>query len=393
MKNIYSNKLSELYSPVAAVLIAAMLIWLSGMPFMMGRAGAAQLTNMSDTIETSNPGDLSNHVFQFTMENGMVDGQEFAITMPAGFNVPVAMDADDIDIASSSDITIANNCAGSDHFQFALSGQNLIFSSCPTDFLTIASSTVITIEVGTNATFGITGVEKITNHVTAASYEITAQNSTSILPGSTFPDVGFTRIVMIDDVTVTASVNSVFQFVVSGVVDGQSVNLSPTTTVATTTATEIPFGTLSAGVSLTMAQDLQVTTNAANGFVVTIEHDGDLRSASGADIDGFIDGAYTDTPVAWQGPGGTLGNEFEYGHIGITSEDDINTNEFDGAGGDKWISASTTPRAIFSHNAPTDGIAPDSGTTRIGFQVEISSLQEAGNDYTNTLMYIATPTF
>jgi hypothetical protein len=74
----------------------------------------------------------------------------------------------------------------------------------------------------------------------------------------------------------------------------------PTST--TTTSTSLPFGTLAANVSKTLAQDLTVSTNARNGYVVTVEQDANLLSSTGADIDGFIDGAYTNTPAAWQAP-------------------------------------------------------------------------------------------
>ena len=137
-----------------------------------------------------------------------------------------------------------------------------------------------------------------------------------------------------------------------------------------------------------MAQDLTVVTNASNGFQVTVEHDGNLRSSSGADIDGFIDGAWTDTPTAWQPPATTLNDEDTYGHMGISSDDTgFSFTE------DEWISASTTPRVMFDHPNSTDGSTTGEGTTRIAYQIEISALQEAGNDYTNTLTYIATPTF
>lgn len=35
----------------------------------------------------------------------------------------------------------------------------------------------------------------------------------------------------------------------------------------------------------------------------------------------------------------------------------------------------------------------DVGQTVVGFKIEVSSLQEAGDDYNTTLTYIATPSF
>jgi hypothetical protein len=74
--------------------------------------------------------------------------------------------------------------------------------------------------------------------------------------------------------------------------------------------------------------------------------------------------------------------------MGITSDD---TNYF---GSNLWAGdILVTPRAIYTHNGPVDGTTTGEGTTRVGYQIEISNLQEAGQDYTNTLTYIATPTF
>jgi hypothetical protein len=139
-----------------------------------------------------------------------------------------------------------------------------------------------------------------------------------------------------------------------------------------------------------MAQDLAVSTNATQGFVVTVEQSQNLQTSTGADIDGFINGAYTNTPTAWTAPTAVLGNQDTWGHWGLTSEDDLNSTEF---GTDLWVAASTTPRQVFHHNGPADGVTANSGSTRVGYQVQISPLQEAGDDYTTTLTYIATPTF
>jgi len=205
-------------------------------------------------------------------------------------------------------------------------------------------------------------------------------------------DSADTRVAIIQDVSVTASVDTTLTFTVSGVAAGQPVNGDAVTTADISTATSVPFGTLTVGTPSVMAQDLAVTTNASNGFVVTVSADQALSSATGADIDTFIDGASTAVPAAWQSPAGTFGTENTYGHMGITSEDaDLNSDEFGSAlyAGDYVASA----REVFSHTGPADGGTANQGATRVGFKVEIDALQEAGNDYSATLTYVATPTF
>ena len=61
------------------------------------------------------------------------------------------------------------------------------------------------------------------------------------------------------------------------------------TTSAGATATELPFGTLASGTPVVLGQALTVSTNAKNGFSVTVEADQPLQSSTGGDIDYFKD--------------------------------------------------------------------------------------------------------
>ena len=139
-------------------------------------------------------------------------------------------------------------------------------------------------------------------------------------------------------------------------------------------------------------QSLAVTTNATNGFIVTVIQDQNLTSATGADIDKFKDGAATSVPTAWTAPLGTLGSEATYGHFGVTSEDATLTagDEF---GSQLYAGNLATAREVFMHNGPSDGTTANQGYTEVAYEVEITSLQEAGTDYTSTLTYVATPSF
>ena len=219
-------------------------------------------------------------------------------------------------------------------------------------------------------------------------------------------DIGRTRVVIIDQVEVTAIVATTFDFVISPVDVGTSVGGENTTGSSSTTT--IPFGILEAGTPEFIAQQLNVTTNAAGGFVVTVEKDGALQSSTGADIDEFTDsdegtGEY-DTPAAWQSPDGNLTfGENGWGHWGMVAVDnDLHSADTAFANDDEYIAVPSTPRAVFAHNGPTDGLVgtggPDTSTddvgqTFVGYKVEITPLQEAGDDYNTTLTYIATPCF
>jgi hypothetical protein len=289
---------------------------------------------------------------------------------------------DDIDItASGTDQTIAA-VNGSGVWGASFSGQVLTLVS--PDNVPQASSTPFVIEIGTNADFGPTGDAQITNPSATSSYPIDI--------GGTMPDTGQVRVAIIDQVVVSASVDASLTFTVAGVVDGQSVNGSPTTTAATSTDLSIPFGTLDINVSKIVAQDLFVSTNAQHGYSVTVEQTGALQSTLGGTIDGFIDGSDTQTPTAWQGPGALIADPDTWGHWGLTSDDATTTRAIE-FGADEWVSGSTTPIVIMGHDDVADGVTAGIGRARIGYQIEISALQEAGDDYSTQLRYIATPKF
>jgi hypothetical protein len=367
---------------IATIAGIAIILWSLGLPSLRF-ADAANITDVSDTLSDSAPSAQSDHTISFVTPTGVANGATTTITFPAGFNL-TGVGSDDVDMASSTDFSVAANCAGSERVAASVSGQDLRLHFCTGDGGFLSAGGTTTIQVGFNATTGGTGNNRIVNPASEGSYEI------GFVAGAS--DSGWTRVVILSDVLVSAAVDTIFTFTVTGLPSGSSVN--GTTTTGVTSSTTIPFGTLEAGVATTSAQNLAVTTNAANGYVVTVQIDGPLQSSTGADIDGFSQGSYTDTPVVWTPPSSTLGSENTYGHWGITSDDATTTRSIgDEFGPNEFASASTSPRVVMSHTGPANGTVTGEGTTRVGYKVQIGSLQEAGDDYEATLTYVATPTF
>ena len=367
---------------VAMTVGLALFLWSTGLPTLFQFAEASSITSASDTMSNSAPSLPSNHTIAFETENGLLIGQTIAITFPAGFNLASVIE-DDIDILFDgvSTSTVAGASTATE-WGVDITGQIVTFTT-PTAS-GVGSTTPVVIRIGNNAVDFGTGVNRITNPAGTTSYAITV--------GGTMQDSGELRVAIVDQVVVSASVDTSLTFSVTGVNSGLNVNGSPTTTVAASTATTLPFGTLPIGTSRVLAHDLTVITNAAVGYTVTVEQTGNLQSTTGATIDGFIDGSDTVTPSAWQTPSALIANPDTYGHWGLTSSDGTTTRtaEF---GSDQWVSGSTTPIVIMGHDGPADGTTAGIGAARIGYQVQISALQEAGDDYTTTLRYIATPTF
>ncbi len=370
-----------LLQATAVVSTLAIILWSVGVPTLRF-AEAANVTSYSDTLSDSAPSAVSNHTISFVTPTGFVAGDTITLTFQSGFTGIGSLVAQDLDLyASGTERDLIDGAASGSDWNVTAAGQVIDIES-GTD--TIGAGATVTIEIGTNATNGGTGTNQITNP-TAGSYSIDVTFGAS--------DAGRTLVAIVNTVTVTASVDTIFNFTVNGVNSGLNVNSDTTT--GTSTSTTIPFGELVADTPSTLAQDLVVNTNAANGFVVTVQTDQQLKSATNADIDGFIDGSYITSPEVWTGPSPTIGQEETYGHWGITSNDDtIGADIFDVLGsGQRYLSASTTPVEIFSNDGPAIGTQDGVGTTRVGYTVEISALQEAGTDYTATLTYVATPVF
>ena len=342
-------------------------------------AQAANLTGVSDILTESAPTLASNHTIAFTIPAGspgvLASGGTFTITFPAGFTMGSVV-VGDIDLkVAGTDQTLVAGAAGAGNWGYTRSGQVMTFTAG--SGVSASATNAIEFQIGTNATFGTVGANTIANPV-VGSYELVITAGAS--------DTGRTRVAIVNAVTVTAIVDTTFTFTITGTATSTLVDAESTT--GSTSPTLIAFGRLVAGVPKLMAQRLNVTTNARNGFNVTVESDGTLDSSNGADIDTFSNNTDISTPTVWSSPTNLVTNENTWGHWGLTTMDNVGL--FDPA---EYIAASTTPRNIFAHTGPADGTTNDVGSTTVAYKVQISALQEAAQDYTSVLTYIATPTF
>jgi hypothetical protein len=377
---------------IGVFLIGTTLAYAAGLPLYIGTASAASLTDISDLIVSSAPGVATNHTIVYTTINAMVGSTNGTTTFQfaPGNSGGVADEflltsyATSTDFAISGSVAVtevanAQSCTGAasevyNSFVDNVTGSRIIgFAVCPGD--TIAPQIL---------TVSFTGSHVI-NPTTVNSYVVRV--------AGTQTDSADTRIAIISTVTMSAKVDTSLTFTITG--QATSTNINGTTTTLTTTATAIPFNTVTPGIIYTAAQRLNVATNAQNGFQVTVVQNANLISSTGADIDLFRDSAETAVPEAWgAAPLNTLGNENTFGHYGITTADDTLSagNPF---GSNLWAGNfdAGSPLQIFWHDAPSDGLTVDVGSTTVGFQIQIGTLQEAANDYNNTLTYVATPIF
>lgn len=387
-----------LASPLASVLALALILWATGLPMLLRSADAAQLTNVSDTISDSEYGVAAKHTIEFTATNAIYANQTIKISLdPSGTSPGTSAFTEAFSTATGTDITvdaggaysIVSSCTAGN--QMTAVGnynggvdENLTLTMCA-GASTIATSTVVTITVGAAGTNLWTNP----NPGTPTSYVIRIAGSMT--------NSGDTRIATISNVTVTASIDTTFTFTIAGTTTARSINGTTTSIDTSGSATTIPFGTLVPGTPVKAGQDLTVATNAKNGFVVTVQEDSPLTSSTGAYIPLFSNGASTTAPIVWTVPTGTLDQPWTYSHWGVTSSDS-NLSTDTGSGNDdftgtKFAGNLVTPRAVFAHTGPSDGLSGNKGFSSVLYEIQITALQAAGNDYTNQLIYVATPTF
>ncbi|HVM76695.1 MAG TPA: hypothetical protein VMU07_00905 [Candidatus Paceibacterota bacterium] len=169
-------------------------------------------------------------------------------------------------------------------------------------------------------------------------------------------------------------------FTVSGLPQGTAT--SGIVTNVSTTATSISFGTLTIATSVTGAQQLTVTTNAANGYELYALQDSPLSDGSGHVIPG-VSGTNA-SPVSWSGGcSATSSGCFGY-HTGSAVL----------SGGSTRFAANDTYAALTSSTGEIGyaGSPSTSSTVSVVYRIQAGSTQVNGN-YVNNIVYVVAPSF
>lgn len=353
-KPMLNKKLLSIIAMVALIFSSSLVDWVN----------AASIISASDRLSDSDVSVTNvTHTIAFRPLQNLALNDYFQVTLPAEFGT----------IANATQVT----CPGA--LSASVPGAPSRIAKCTSDAGTfIAATTTIT----------ITGV---TNPAVAGSYTIAIASYNS---GGTLKENVNVMVAIVPSVSVTANVPSTLNFVISPLSTSTAVNGATTTAAAATTS--INFGSLQVGTSSIMGHSLHVTTNASYGFKVTVEQDQSLTSNTGSTIDSFQIGTPPGSPIAWTAPTGVLDSKNTYGHMGFTIDDDTlsSGNPYNvGVTGDRWMGfTGSSTQEIMYHNGPADGSTQSKGLARVAYRIQITALQEAG-DYSNTLTYVATPTY
>jgi hypothetical protein len=178
--------------------------------------------------------------------------------------------------------------------------------------------------------------------------------------------------------TLTLTVDQTLSFTVNAVASAQSCN--GTTTTAASTATTIPFGTVTAASNAIVCQDLQAATNATSGYTISARYTAAPTNSLAQTI-----ASHTGTnaaPTTFSAAGTEA-----YGYT--TNDATLGTgtaNRFTNPS-QNWAAMTTTNAEVAFEAA---GVT--STTYRVGHQVGIALTTDPGT-YSTTVIYTCTPVY
>ncbi|MEA1963211.1 MAG: hypothetical protein U9M94_03135 [Patescibacteria group bacterium] len=338
------QKIKRFKVAIAAILILSMAMIYGSVP----NVEADSLDLAKDTISDSSPSQTDvAHTIVYDLGIALTAGEYVRFTFESG-----------IDLASATTTCPANTTASAT--------AQLI--DCVVD-TTLASTTAAT-----------TTITDAVNPATIGDYSVTISTHGTDDVEIESSEV---KIYIIDEITVTAHVEATLSFSIGTTTPDD--NVSGESFTSTSSPDALAFGDLHANQEYLMGHFLSVSTNADDGYTVTVQQDGNLESAAGAIIDGYS----TSSAALWPASlTPDVSDETTWGYFGLTSDDSdasATSSKYQGFDG-------TNAFTIMAHDGPVNGEGAGIGTTTVGYKIEVSALQEAG-DYQNALTYICTPTY
>ncbi|USN53362.1 MAG: hypothetical protein H6760_04330 [Candidatus Nomurabacteria bacterium] len=346
-----------------AILIAVFVTVLS---FPARPVFAANLTSISDTLNTLTQAVDANHEIYFVTPTGVdastdtitIDFTDFTTTSVAFGDIDLAVDDDAACDGSWSDKTLAASAAAGTWG--AAIASDVLTLTPPTDASSgeITAGRCVQIQIGSNASGG--------------SNQINNPNDTSthvVEIAGNFGDSGKFALDFVgdDSVNVTATVDPSITFAISDTTVGFG-------TLSSSAATYATGDTNGSSSDSADAHTLAVSTNATDGWAITYNG---ATLTSGSDT---ISVASINNDA-----NGTPGSE-EFG-LSITTDGDATIATGYAHGDPDWTFVASTTTTIISETVPTN-----TETIGVRYLANIAAITEAGL-YTTDITYIATATF
>lgn len=343
------------------------------------------------------------HVVQFNTATAQANGY-FRILLPADTTTPNDGNPDDdgYDFNTSVDVS-ATDVSGYDFVTGVATPSGGTGCTSPANYHcfevhysgTGGIGTTITVNIG-NTSGSNTPIAPATGGAhtegTADTYNYLVRNynaSDSLVDSTTG------KVAHIEAVRVTATVDPTINFSIAGIASGAT--RCGVTTDVTTTATSVPFGTMTLNTFKTLAHDITVSTNASSGYVVTAAEN-DQLGKDGA-TSPFIpdnpgDNTLASESVSDEWTTATV-NGFGYSiqNVDATTvpfQYTTATGNCTGTFCSRQFAdsqASETPGTIFSSTT-----VANSENAYVCYRLSVGATQAAG-DYENQITYTATGTF
>jgi hypothetical protein len=244
--------------------------------------------------------------------------------------------------------------------------------------LTLTNGTGETPASATGRKVAINGITNSSTADTAFFYRFSTFTNVDCATGPI--DNVTVQFILTNGSTLTLNVDQTLSFTVNAVAAGQQCNGAGSTSTATSTATTIPFGTVSAASNAIVCQDLQAATNATNGYTISARYTAKPTNALAQTIADFT--APATAPTAFSAAGTEA--------YGYTTNDATLSNIGNGVGRfatNKWAAMTTTNAEV---GYETAGVT--STTYRVGHQVGVGLTTRPGT-YTTTIIYTCTPVY
>jgi hypothetical protein len=295
----------------------------------------AQVTSRSDTLDNSNVSVTSNHAMAFTVQDNLVSqscstppcagttSSTLSITLASQFNLNT-LTCGDVNLATGTPVLFnvaspetRTSClnTGTSWGVLIDSVNNVITFTTPTSasqYVWVATSTQLTISIGSNATNQNQGTHWIVNPSSGGTYTETV--------GGTFGGSGNMLVSINQASQLSATVAETLTFNINGLPitpasgsdkmsacdinylgggigtddeDSRALN-----NIVTTTAAAVPFGTIVPNNGLSQGcQRLDIQTNAGSGYTITTRENNPLETLGGFIIDDTRCSTGTCTPT------------------------------------------------------------------------------------------------
>lgn len=332
-------------------------------------AYAAALNTLSDVQSSIKVSALSDHTIQFVTPSGLTAGQSIDLVFPGAYTMGT-FNVNNVDFATStsascagfSDATLAASPSGQT-WGVAQSGQTITITS---GTAVIPANRCIQVRIGSNATFGATGVSQIANPASANYY--------SLLLGGTYGDTG----------TITTNIINDDAVVLSGTVS-QSLTFSISTStlyfgILSSSGAKFASSTDGSGASTeVIAHTFTVATNAPSGYAITVR---------GQTMTSMQNAANTINVIGTANASSTPGTE-QFGiRATVSGGSGFAITSTYGAASSYGFDATATSSSLFA----TGSGATAPSTYSLRYVTNIAPLTEAGI-YAANLVYVAAANF